>query len=76
VEESLKAAAARVPYDGSHRQWETTILGGREYKDMKGMNYIALVHIVYHAAPNSTSTSRYSLGTIQGSSTNKQSRKL
>jgi len=50
VEEALKAAAAKVPYDGSHGQWETTILGGNDYPKMSGLDCISLVHVVYHRA--------------------------
>jgi|GEM_PF-5165694 len=48
VEESLKAATAKVPYEDSHGQWQTTLIGGKEYSEMSGMDCIAMVHLVYY----------------------------
>lgn len=47
VEEAFKAATAKVPYEDSHGQWQTTIFGGREYSAMSGLDCIAMVHVVY-----------------------------
>ena len=50
VEESLKAAAAKVPYEDAHLQWQSTRFGGAEYSAMKGMDCISLIHVVYYRA--------------------------